>query len=137
MDSTEIWNDFLATAPTYASLSFTKNQIIDGNLTIDGSGFIQPSGDGSPQVLLELTQDQINYLEALPDHPTNYVVYNASYGPESAGNYPNTAFVMFPIDYGTDGWKYSLLIPLDSTDYQVYYGTWYLPLNAFQLVDWG
>jgi hypothetical protein len=120
-------------------LQFHKEQVndwIDPSI-LTQSGFIQPGAYGEPVILLELTQEQQDYINALPGLPTNYVLFEGNWGTGSTDHSPNTAFVLFPV---SNGWQYSTILPLGSlafSEYSVYTGTWNWPATALTLSDWG
>ena len=119
-------------------MKFKKEQVndwIDPSI-LTQSGFIQPVTYGEPVILLELTYEQQDYINALPGLPTNYVLFEGNWGVGSTDHSPNTAFVLFPV---SNGWQYSSILPLGSesfSEYSVYTGTWNWPATALTLIDW-
>ena len=115
-----------------------KEQIVDwidpSVLTI--GGFLQPDGFGGDVVLLELNQEQQDYINALYN-PTSYVLFEGNWGVGSTDHSPNTAMVMMPV---VSDWSYAVILPLGSftfNEYSVYPGTWNFPFTALTLIDWG
>jgi len=119
-------------------MKFKKEQVNDWEspTILTQSGFIQPGAYGEPVILLELTYEQQDYINALPGLPTNYVTFEGNWGTGSTDHSPNTAFVLFPV---SNGWQYSTILPLGSlafSEYSVYTGTWNWPATALTLIDW-
>jgi len=118
-------------------LQFHKEQVVDwiNPSVLTASGFIQPDGYGQAVVLLQLNQEQLDFISTLYN-PTSYITFEGNWGVGSTDHSPNTAFVLFP----TGSWEYSVLLPLGSltfSEYSVYPGTWNWPATALTLVDWG
>jgi len=120
-------------------MKFKKEQVndwIDPSI-LTQSGFIQPGAYGESVILLELTYEQQDYINALPGLPTDFVLFEGNWGAGSTDHSPNTAFVLVPV---SNGWQYSTILPLGSlafSEYSVYTGTWNWPATALTLIDWG
>lgn len=119
-------------------LHFQKEQVIDWIDTsiLTASGFIQPDGYGDGVILLQLNQEQLDYINNLPGTPSSYVLFEGNWGVGSTDHSPNTAFVII----ATGSWEYSLLIPVGSSafnNFSTYTGTWNWPATALTLIDWG
>jgi hypothetical protein len=106
--------------------------------TLEGNS---PLVNGFTQViygttLIVLTQEQQDYIANLSGPAENYVLFNCQWNNGSTDQYPNTAFVIFPIDFETWLWEYVVLLPLDSDVYNEYDGNWNFPVTATELIDW-
>lgn len=119
-------------------MRFVYSQIVDaaGPDIVTANGFIQPpEANGSPVIIIQLTQSQQDYITANATGATSYALFTSSWGDGSTDTRPNTAFVLLP----TSSWEYALLIPLGSLDFNnfnTYNGTWNFPATALTLVDW-
>ena len=113
---------------------FDHNQ---GTNTNTINGFIQ-SFTGA--TIIELTQEQQDYINALSGPPVDYILLDGNWGVGSTDHSPNTAVVLISVNYGVTGWQYCQLLPLGSSafnEYSVYEGNWNYPFSALTLSDWG